>query len=106
MTIHATLSVFVSVLLFGTACNQRSDGKAHMQPATGSGAAPLPELRVPGPGGTNAEPATPTEGHATGSLFPKAEAQLAPNASSGHALITRASDVPFGKPADQKRAHG
>lgn len=78
---HATLSVFVSVLLFGTACNQRSDGKAHMQPATGSGAAPLPELRVPGPDGTDAGASTPTDGHATGSLFPKAEAQLAPNAS-------------------------
>lgn len=77
----------VLVLLFASACNQRSEGKAQLPPATGSGAAPLPELRLPRSGdATNVS--TPTQGHATGSLFPKAEAQLAPNASGVISKIT------------------
>lgn len=87
MTMRPTLSVFV--LLLATACNQRSEGKAAMPPAVGSGAVPLPELSLPRSGDAiNAGAATPTEGHATGSLFPKAEAQLAPNASGVISKIT------------------
>lgn len=87
MTMRPMLSVFV--LLVATACNQRSEGKAHMPPAAGSGAVPLPELTLPRTGGmTGSGASTPTEGHATGSLFPKAEAQLAPNASGVISKIT------------------
>lgn len=62
------------------ACKQRGDGKQHLPPATGSGAAPLPQLPVFGTGAAGSA-ATPTEGRATGTLYPIAEAQLAPNAS-------------------------
>jgi len=87
MTMRPMLSVLV--LLLGSACNQRSDGKAHMPPATGSGAEPLPQLSLPRSGdATNPNASTPTKGHATGSLFPKAEAQLAPNASGVISKIT------------------
>jgi len=87
MTNRPMLSVFL-VLLAG-ACNQRSDGKAHMPPAAGSGAAPLPELSLPRSGAANNPGAsTPTEGHATGTLYPRAEAQLAPNASGVISKIT------------------
>lgn len=69
------------------ACKQPGDGKQHLPPATGSSAAPLPKLPTFGSAAAAGSAATPTEGRATGTLYPVAEAQLAPNASGVIAKI-------------------
>jgi RND family efflux transporter MFP subunit len=68
------------------ACS-RGEGKVKLPPATGEGAPPLPTLPTPGAGEPAAAPVGATTGKTTGTLFPHAEAQLAPNASGTIAEI-------------------
>jgi RND family efflux transporter MFP subunit len=75
-------------LLLSTAavgCKRR-DGTKDLPPAQGAGAAPMPTL----PSVAKAEEGgavVPTEGHTTGTTFPRAEAQIGPNAGGVIAQI-------------------
>jgi multidrug efflux pump subunit AcrA (membrane-fusion protein) len=72
--------VAATTLALGLACGKR--GAAPMPPAQGSGAAALPELPVIEKTNVKDEATAvpPTEGRTTGTTFPRAEAQLGPNA--------------------------
>ncbi len=62
-----------------SAAGCKKNGEAKLPPATGEGAAPLPALPVLD-GTKPDQPVGASEGRTTGSLFPHAEAQLAPSA--------------------------
>ena len=76
----------VLVLSAGAVGCKRRDGAKDLPPATGAGAAPLPVLpdvvKV-GEGGS----VVPTEGHTTGTTYPRAESQVGPNAGGVIAQI-------------------
>jgi RND family efflux transporter MFP subunit len=75
----------VFLLVGGAAGCKRQDGARNLPPAQGAGAAPMPVL----PEVTrtdDVQAVTPTEGHTTGTTYPRAEAQIGPNAGG---VITR-----------------
>jgi RND family efflux transporter MFP subunit len=77
----STVSLLL-VLAASGGCRAKAEGKAELPPATGAGAPPLPTLpdvKAPPPTAPSAAAAGDT--HATGTLYPRAEAQLAPSAS-------------------------
>ncbi len=68
-----------ALLITGLAGCKRKDGAQQLPPAQGAGAAPMPAL--PTLARTDeASAITPTEGHTTGTTYPRAEAQIGPNA--------------------------
>lgn len=71
-----------------TAC-KRQNAQQTLPPAQGPGAAPLPQLpSVPTPSGAGeATTVVPTEGHTTGTTYPRAESQIGPNAGGVIAKI-------------------
>lgn len=71
--------VSVVLALVPLAACKKAQKKAQLPPARGEGAPPLPEL--PQIDQAETAPVAPTEGKTTGTLFPHAEAQLAPNMS-------------------------
>jgi RND family efflux transporter MFP subunit len=80
--IRALSLSWLTLLATGAGCRAKAEGKAELPPASGPGAAPmptLPEVKAPPP----ATPAAAAAGdtRATGTLYPRAEAQLAPSAS-------------------------
>jgi RND family efflux transporter MFP subunit len=102
MTARFAHLMFVAVVALA-GCKGKTDGKAAMPPATGQGAAPMPELpKVVEAPGSKAGSASTSEGHATGTLFAHAEAQLAPTVGGTIAEImvkesdrVKAGDVVF-----------
>lgn len=76
-------STVIPILLaaaLASACSTKKDGAASMPPATGEGAPPrvaLPDLAHAG----GVAPSTPTGRTTTGTTFPRASAQVAPNMS-------------------------
>ncbi len=79
-------ALLLSTLSIGAAGCKRRDGGKDLPPAAGAGAAPLPNLpsvvKVDEGGAV-----VPTEGHTTGTTFPRAEAQIGPNAGGVIAQI-------------------
>lgn len=83
----------VSLLLVVTACNVRKEGEAKLPPASGAGAAPMPDLpRIEGAQLGSA--VAPTEGRTTGTTYPRQESQIGPTVSG---LITEVA-VAEGQP--------
>lgn len=66
-------------LLALSAC--KKEKQADMPPATGPGAAAMPELPVVEPGDEKTDPVAPSEGRTTGTTVAHAEAHIAANAS-------------------------
>ena len=62
-------------------CKGGAEGKAALPPATGAGAPPMPVIPVGEAPGAPAQPVAASAGKTTGTLYPHAEAQLAPSAS-------------------------
>jgi RND family efflux transporter MFP subunit len=58
----------------------RKGGAQQLPPAQGPGAAPLPALPSVSASTDEASAVAPTEGHTTGTTYPRAEAQIGPNA--------------------------
>ena len=86
---RSLLSLSLLVLLGAGGCRAKAEGKADLPPATGEGAPPLPtlpEVEAPPPAAAAAA-AADSDTQTTGTLFPRAEAQLAPNASGTIAEI-------------------
>jgi RND family efflux transporter MFP subunit len=79
--IEVALIAGVFLLAGGAGC-KRKDGASQLPPAQGSGAAPMPALPEINTGSKTDEASTvaPTEGHTTGTTYPRAEAQIGPNA--------------------------
>lgn len=71
--------IVVAVALGGAACKKQGPGKAKLPPASGEGAPPmpaLPKIETAAPAGEGE--ARATDSRTTGTLFPRAEAQIAP----------------------------
>lgn len=71
-------------LLAAAGCRGKAEGKAELPPATGDKAPPLPALpkiEAPAAPPRSAAPVATSDGSATGTLYPHAEASLAPQAS-------------------------
>ncbi len=76
------LTAVLLVVLSASACRGKAEGKEQLPPASGPEAPPLPALPETGATSTaHPAPLTATAGKTTGTLYAKAEAQLAPNAS-------------------------
>jgi RND family efflux transporter MFP subunit len=78
--------VIASLALSAAGCRGKAEGKAQLPPAIGAGAPPLPELpkieSAPPPRAAGgAAPVATSDARATGTLYPHAEAALAPQAS-------------------------
>jgi RND family efflux transporter MFP subunit len=82
-------ALIFSLTLFASAgCRGKAEGQTPaLPPATGAGAPPLPTLPTVAPAKTAPLPAARAEQKTTGTLYPTAEAQLAPNASGTIAEI-------------------
>jgi RND family efflux transporter MFP subunit len=66
--------------LFGLGACGRKGGADQLPPAQGPGSAPMPALPSVTARSDEASAVSPTEGHTTGTTFPRAEAQIGPNA--------------------------
>jgi RND family efflux transporter MFP subunit len=82
---HLRLAVALA-LLGSTACGRK---EVQLPPASGAGAPPLPTLPKleKGKAGDKGVAVAPTEGRTTGTTFPRAEAQVGPNAGGVIARI-------------------
>jgi RND family efflux transporter MFP subunit len=72
-----TRKLLVTALLATAACGRKSEP---LPPAQGPGAPPLPNLPTVASGNDEASAVAPTDGRTTGTTFPRAEAQIGPNA--------------------------
>jgi RND family efflux transporter MFP subunit len=80
-------ALIIFVALAAAACRRDGDGKAELPPATGPAAPPAPALpKVEPIAAAGGDAGSAGDSLTTGTLFPHAEAQLAPNASG---LIAR-----------------
>jgi RND family efflux transporter MFP subunit len=81
-TLYAVIAT--TTLVAAAGCRGKAEGKTELPPATGDQAPPLPALpkihNAPPPPRAGAA-VTTSDGSATGTLYPKSEAQLAPQAS-------------------------
>jgi RND family efflux transporter MFP subunit len=77
--ISSVIPILLAAALAG-GCGKSKDGAASMPPASGEGAPPRAALPVLTPAGNNT-PAAPTTRTTTGTTFPRASAQVAPNMS-------------------------
>jgi RND family efflux transporter MFP subunit len=81
MNMIIALAALAPLAIGASACGKNAEGQAKLPPATGEGAPPLPELPKLDKPATAGGSAIADDQRTTGSLFPRAEAQIAPNTS-------------------------
>lgn len=90
--------LLLTSLLISAGCRGQAEGKTELPPSTGPQAAPLPELPVVAPQKTPPATRAASEDKTTGTVYPRQEAQIAPNASGviAEILVTEGSMVKKG----------